>query len=177
MFSGDPRLNPRLPSPTVFDGVKPSYVEWSEEILTFLSVTDYQEFVPVLNAVIGHKDVITKKVFIEGVLSEIVEEIKNKNTELEEITSGAQIVVDPDAESERLKNEIKALEDKKESRGSLFSKQTISSGMFCFIQHQVIPMSWFVASCEQQVQIQRSLQVWRSGVKWQSPMQVQLRLG
>ena len=75
MFSSDPKLNPRLPSPTSFDGVKPSYVEWSEEILTFLSVTDYQEFVPILQAVTGHKDVITKKVFIEGVLSEIVEEI------------------------------------------------------------------------------------------------------
>ena len=92
MFSSDPKLNPRLPSPTSFDGVKPSYVEWSEEILTFLSVTDYQEFVPILQAVTGHKDVITKKVFIEGVLSEIVEEIKEKNTELEEVTSGARIV-------------------------------------------------------------------------------------
>ena len=79
MFSNDPRLNPRLPSPTTFDGVKPSYVEWSEEILTFLSVTDYQEFVPVLQAVIGHNDVITKKVFMEGVLSEIIEEIKKLN--------------------------------------------------------------------------------------------------
>ena len=55
MFSSDPKLNPRLPSPTSFDGVKPSYVEWSEEILTFLSVTDYQEFVPVLQAVTGHQ--------------------------------------------------------------------------------------------------------------------------
>ena len=69
MFSSDPKLNPRLPSPTSFVGVKPSYVEWSEEILTFLSVTDYQEFVPILQAVTGHKDVIAKKIFIEGVLS------------------------------------------------------------------------------------------------------------
>ena len=117
MFSSDPKLNPRLPSPTTFDGVKPSYVEWSEEILTFLSVTDYQEFVPVLQAVIGHKDVITKKIFIEGVLSELIEEINTKNTELEEVTSGARIVDDQDAETEKLKGEIKALEEKKESRG------------------------------------------------------------
>ena len=34
MFTNDPKLNPRLPSPTSFDGVKPSYVEWSEELLT-----------------------------------------------------------------------------------------------------------------------------------------------
>ena len=66
MFTNDPILNPRLPSPTSFDGVKPSYVEWSEELLTHRSVTDYQEFVPILQAITGHKDVITKKVFIEG---------------------------------------------------------------------------------------------------------------
>ena len=117
MFSSDPRLNPRLPSPTSFDGVKPSYVEWSEEILTFLSVTDCQEFVPILQAVTGHKDVITKKVFIEGVLSEIVEEIKEKNTELEEVTSGVRVVDDQDTEVERIKGEIKTLEEKRDSRG------------------------------------------------------------
>ena len=116
MFSSDPKLNPRLPSPTTFDGVKPSYVEWSEEILTFLSVTDYQEFVPVLQAVTGHKDVITKKIFIEGVLSEIIEEISKKNADLEAVTSGAQITADPDAEAEKIKGEIKALEEKKDSR-------------------------------------------------------------
>ena len=117
MFISDPKLNPRLPSPTSFDGVKPSYVEWSEEMLTFLSVTDYQEFAPILQAVTGHKDVITKNIFIEGVLSEIFEEIKEKNTEFEEVTSGARIVDDQDTEVERLQGEIKALEEKKDSRG------------------------------------------------------------
>ena len=116
MFSNDPKLNPRLPSPTSFDGVKPSYVEWSEEILTFLSVTDYQEFVPILQAVTGHKDVITKKIFVEGVLSELIEEIKDKNTELEEVTSGARIVADQDAEIDSIKGEIKTLEEKRDSR-------------------------------------------------------------
>ena len=110
----------RLPSPTSFDGVKPSYVEWSEEILTFLSVTDYQEFVPILQAVTGHKDVITKKVFIEGVLSEIIEEIKNVNLDLEAVSSGARVVDDQDAEVERLKGEIKTLEEKKDSKGLTF---------------------------------------------------------
>ena len=97
MFSSDPKLNPRLPSPTSFDGVKPSYVEWSEEILTFLSVTDYQEFVPILQAITGHKDVITKKVFMEGVLSEIIEEIKKLNLDLEAMSSGARVVADHDS--------------------------------------------------------------------------------
>ena len=117
MFSSDPKLNPRLPSPTSFDGVKPSYVEWSEEILTFLSVTDYQEFVPILQAVTDHKDVIKKKVFIEGVLSEIIEEIKNINLDLEAVSSGARVVDDQDTEVERLKGVIKTLEEKRDSRG------------------------------------------------------------
>ena len=116
MFSNDPKLNPRLPSPTSFDGVKPSYVEWSEEILTFLSVTDYQEFVPILQAVTGHKDVITKKVFIEGVLSEIIRD-QELNTDLEAVSSGARVVDDQDTEVERLKGEIKTLEEKRDSRG------------------------------------------------------------
>ena len=117
MFSNDPKLNPRLPSPASFDGVKPSYVEWSEEILTFLSVTDYQEFVPILQAVTGHKDVITKKVFMEGVLSEIIEEIKKLNLDLEAVSSGARVVDDQDTEVKRLKGKIKTLEEKKDSRG------------------------------------------------------------
>ena len=105
------KLNPRLPSPTSFDGVKPSYVEWSEEILTFLSVTDYQEFVPILQAVTGHKDVITKKIFIEGVLSELVEEIKDLKIDLEAVSSGARVVDDQDTEIERINGEIKTLEE------------------------------------------------------------------
>ena len=78
MFTNNPKLNPKLPSPTSFDGVKPSYVEWSEELLTYLSVTDDQEFVPILQAVTGHKNVITNNVFIEGILSEILAQIKEK---------------------------------------------------------------------------------------------------
>ena len=117
MFSNDPKLNPRLPSPTSFDGVKPSYVEWSEEILTFLSVTDYQEFFPILQAVTGHKDVITKKVFIEGVLSETVEELKNLKLDLEAVSSGARVVDDQDTEIERINGEIKTPEEKRDSRG------------------------------------------------------------
>ena len=175
MFINDPKLNPRLPSPTSFDGIKPSYVEWSEEVLTFLSVTDYQEFVPILQAVPGHKDVITKKVFIEGVLSDIVEEIKDKNLELEAVTSGARVVDDQDAEVARLKDEIK-VQEKKNSRRLTLMKADNFSGMFCFTQHQAILTSWFVASWERQAQIRMSSPVLRSGVKWLSPMQVQLQL-
>ena len=122
MFLNDLKLNPRLPSPTSFDGIKPSYVDCSEKVLTFLSVTDYQEFVPILQAVSGHKDVITEKVFIEGVLSDVVEELKDKNLHLEAVTSGARVVDDQDATVAQLNNEIKALEEKKASRGSTLMK-------------------------------------------------------
>ena len=98
MFANYPKLNPRFPSPTSFDGVKPSQVEWSEELLTYLSVTESQEFVPILHAVTGHKDVITKKAFLEGILSEIVDEIMFKEVEKEALTSGAHGEVDPDQE-------------------------------------------------------------------------------
>ena len=52
-----------------------------------LQSTDYQEFVSILHAVTGHnvvtahKDVITKRGFIEGVISELIDEIKNKALE------------------------------------------------------------------------------------------------
>ena len=122
MFINDPKLNPRLPSPTSFNGVKPSYVEWSEEVLTYLSVTDFQEFVPILHAVSGHKDVITKKVFIERVLSDIVENIKEKNLDLEAVASGARVIDDQDAVAEVIKGEIKTLKEKKVSRESTLMK-------------------------------------------------------
>ena len=121
MFTNLPKLNPRLPSPTSFDGVKPSYVEWSEELLTYLSGHWLSGVCPILHAVTGHKDVITKNVFIEGVLSEIIEEIKNKNLELEAVTSGAAGAADPDQES-GLKDEVKALNEKKASRAATLMK-------------------------------------------------------
>ena len=93
MFTNDPKFSPRLPSPTSFDGVKPSCVEWSEELLTYLSVTHYQEFVPILQAVTGHKDVIAKMVLIEGVLPELEDQTKkNKETEKEGIYQASMVL-------------------------------------------------------------------------------------
>ena len=37
MFAHDHRLNPRVPQPTSFDGVKPSFMEWSEKVIASLS--------------------------------------------------------------------------------------------------------------------------------------------
>ena len=47
MFAHDHR-KPRVPQPTSFDGVKPSFLEWSEEVIAYLAVTDYHEFTPLL---------------------------------------------------------------------------------------------------------------------------------
>ena len=85
-------------------------------------LSDYQEFVPILQAVTGHKDIITKKVFIVGVLSELVEEIRDKNLDLKAVTSGARVVDDQDAEVAQRKEKIKTLEDKKNSRGLTLMK-------------------------------------------------------
>ena len=80
VFSNDPKFNPRLPSPTSFDGVKLSYIEWSEEVLTFLSVTDYQELVPILQAVSGHKSGVR----VENDQDTAIERIKGEITILEQ---------------------------------------------------------------------------------------------
>ena len=53
---------PGILHPTAFDGVKPSFMkcEWSEEVIAFLAVADYQEFIPLLSAAASSNDVIEK---------------------------------------------------------------------------------------------------------------------
>ena len=81
MFSHDHSPNPRVPHPTAFDGVKPSFMEWSETIIAFLAVTDYQKFIPLLSAGSSSKDVIHKNIMFKGALSDLMEEI-NKNPKI-----------------------------------------------------------------------------------------------
>ena len=78
MFAHDRRLNPRVPQPTSFDGVKPSFMEWSDEVIAFLAVTDYQEFILLLTAAASSKDVIQADVMFISVLSDLVQDIKKK---------------------------------------------------------------------------------------------------
>ena len=129
MFTNNPKFNPPFAVTNVFDGVKPSYVEWSEKLLTHPSVTDNQDSVPILQAVTGHKDVITKKVFVEDVLSETVDEINTRELEKEAITSDAKGEADPN-QVEVITKEIAELnEEKAYLEGSQFSwKQTTFSG-------------------------------------------------
>ena len=68
MFAHDHRPNPRVPQPTSFDRMKPSFMEWSEEIITFLVVIDYQKFIPLLTAAASSKDVIQANVMFHGCL-------------------------------------------------------------------------------------------------------------
>ena len=69
MFAHDHRI-PRVPQPTSFDGVKPSFLEWSEEVSAYLAVTNYDEFILLLSAAAASKDVIEKDVMFKGILSE-----------------------------------------------------------------------------------------------------------
>ena len=80
MFAHDHRLNPRVPQPTSCDGVK-SFMEWSEEVIAFLAVTDYQEFTPLLTAAASSKEVIQSDVMFTDVLSHLVEDIKKKESD------------------------------------------------------------------------------------------------
>ena len=70
----------------------------------------------------GLRCVITRKAFVEGVLSEIIEEIKEKNIDLEAVTSSARVVDDQDAVADQVRTEVKALEDKKALQKSTLMK-------------------------------------------------------
>ena len=74
MFAQDHSV-PRVPQPTSFDGVKPSFLEWSEEVIAYLAVTDYHEFIPLLSAAAASKGVIEKDVMFKRILSETLEKI------------------------------------------------------------------------------------------------------
>ena len=80
MFGDDHRV-PLVPQPTSFDGVKPSFLEWSEEVTAYLAVTDYQEFKPLLSAAETSKDVIEKNVMFKGMLSENMEDNRRNHRE------------------------------------------------------------------------------------------------
>ena len=65
MFSHDHRLNPRVLAPTAFDGVKPSFMEWSKEMIVCLAITDYQELMPLSSTAAISKDVVEKNVMFK----------------------------------------------------------------------------------------------------------------
>ena len=65
MFPDDHKVNPRVPQPTAFDGVKLSFMEWSEEVIVVLAISDYQDHMPMLSAAASSKDVVEKDVMFK----------------------------------------------------------------------------------------------------------------
>ena len=119
MFTNDPKLNPRLPSPTSFDGVKPSYVEWSAELLTYLLGTIKSSFLSFRRSQVtkmSSQKMFLSKESCQRSLS------RSKNVKIETITSGAHVKDDQDAAPARVNDEIKALQDKKDSTISTLMK-------------------------------------------------------
>ena len=76
MFSHDHKFNLCVPQPTTFDRAKPSFIEWSEEEIAFLAVTDPQDLIPLLSAAASLKDVVEKNVMFKGVLPDLMADIK-----------------------------------------------------------------------------------------------------
>ena len=57
-----------------------SFMEWSEEIIAFLAISDYQEFIFLLTAAASSEDVIQADVMSTGVLSKPSKRSKEKIT-------------------------------------------------------------------------------------------------
>ena len=130
MFAHDHRV-PRVPQPTSFDGVKPSFLEWSEEVIAYLAVTDYDEFIPLLSAAAASKDVIEKDVMFKGILSENIENIdkvtahqlKKEQDKVKAQTEGKpQEIQDLTKEIKEIQEEIVDLKSKLEQKKSALLK-------------------------------------------------------
>ena len=112
MFAHDHRLDLRMPQPTSFDGFKPSFMEWSEDVIVFLVDTDYQEFIPLLTAATSSKDVM-----FTGVLSEFVENLQRK-----EADNGKTQAENKDSEVKNLTVDITEFKERLEQRNSTLFK-------------------------------------------------------
>ena len=126
MFAHDHRA-PRVPQPTSFDGVKPSFLEWSEEVIVYLAVKDYQEFIPLLSAAAASTDVIEKDVMFKGILSENMENIdkvtakqvkKEQDKVKAQTENKAQKIQDLTEEIKEIQEEIIDLKAKLEQKKS-----------------------------------------------------------
>ena len=80
--------------------ITPSSGEAREKPQWSSKLQEDQEFIPIIQAITGHKDV-------EGVLSEIIEQIKERNLDLKAITSVTRVEDDQDAVIAKIKDESK----------------------------------------------------------------------
>ena len=151
MCAHDHRLNPRVPQPTSFDGIEPSFIEWSKEVIAFLPVTDYQVFITLLTAAASSKDIIQADVMFTGVLSDTLEEIKRKSDEQvkkepdlakAQAENRPQEVQDLTKEIQNVVTEITTLKENLSRGSQLCSKRTSFCDARCFMRLQAIQTSW-----------------------------------
>ena len=150
MLAHDHRLNPRF-QPTSFDGTKPSFMEWSEEVIAFLAVTDYQKFIPLLTAAASSKDVIQADVMFTGALSDTIEKIKkmtirSKRKQIEQKFKPKTRFKKFRISTKRFKTLSLSSPLSKENwsrkNHQLCSRRISFSGTLCFMRPQGIQTSW-----------------------------------
>ena len=174
MFAQDHRV-PRVPQPTSFDGVKPSFVEWSEEVIAYLAVTDDHEFIPLLSAAAASKDVIEKDVMFKGILSERLENIDKITAQKvqKEQDKAKAITANKPQDAQDLTKEINDIQAELDKLNTKLEQKKSPS----FMRLQVTQMSWSGESCELLIQIRGPSPDWRFGVKCQFISQDQQKLG
>ena len=172
-FSHDHRLNPRIPRPTSFNGVKPSFMEWSEEVIAFLAVTDNQEFIPLVAAAFSSKDVIERNVIFKWYSFRLHGRGQEKKRRS----------VNKEADKTfRLKTNLKKfgisqktfnrLWQKSQTQGQIGAENStlIKVNFLCvtyfFMRLQEAQTSWSEEPCGLQTHIQTQSLDWRSGVTW-----------
>ena len=162
MFAHDHKV-PRVPQPTSFDGVRLSFLEWSEEVIAYLAVTDYHEFIPLLSAAAASKDVIEKDVMFKGILSEKIENIdkvtaQQLKKEQDKVKAQAEVSLKmfkiSRKRSKRFKKRLTSSTQSWSRRSQPCSKRISFSDTPFFMRLQVTQMSWSGESCELLIQIQ-----------------------
>ena len=71
-------------------------MEWSEQIIAYLAITDYQEFIPLLMAAASSKHVIEKEVMFKGILFDLIKGILFDLVEEIEVTTNNQVKKEAD---------------------------------------------------------------------------------
>ena len=151
IFSHAPRLNPKIPLPTSLDGVKPSFMEKSEGVISSLAVTGYQKLTPLLMAAASSKDVIEKGVMFKDTLFDI----------LNEISSGSQLSLTKRLKISWQNSRHSKIDSIKQSQG--WSNKTYFCDTLFFTRLQAIRMSWLERTSNS---VQAQSLDWGFGVKW-----------
>ena len=170
MFAHDHRV-PCVPQPTSFDGIQPSFLEWSEEeVIAYLAVTDYQEFIiPLLSAAAASKMSLRKTLCSKGSCQRTWRQLtkslrirsRKSKTErkLKQRTKLRRFKISQ-KRSRRFKENFRTSKQNWSRRNQLCSRRISFSGIPCFMRHQVTQMSWSGGAWERQIQIQAQSLDW-----------------